>query len=387
MRIQSVNNFYNINNVNITHKKQTFYSNISNPAVDTFVRQPVFCGKKSPTRAAKIIDETLKNIDGLHDPYSNIIMLPTNKFKSIMRNLEEKRDAVSAVKYISKFKKYMFPSETKVLSILEKHQHDVYKDAEGKRVPTNFHTILMGLLPESKARLVNAQLNVVENIRNISKEKLSKTSQNDVESYLTIIEKDIMHDRFRIKPSRDLLERLYDEVPDKKVVDEIMKTTRDFPNSATSTDAFIVKNARQSHHKIAESLLSPSTITVEHINPKSKGGEDKGTNYLAASKRMNNYRQSLPMPDFIAMFPKIPQYTQRYMNDLIGKVNRGGVPDVADTIFGVKDTLKKESKGKINVDISALDPKIAERVKGFQDKIDSLVLRFNPKRKNKSSRS
>lgn len=385
MRIQSINNFYTYNN--ITPKARNSYrSNISNPQLttDTFIKQPAFCGKKSAAKdTIKQLEDTLKNIDNLHDPYSDIIMLPNNKFKSIMKRMNNKRDASSAVKYLSKFRRYMFSSEEKVLNMLEEHQHDTYKDATGKTLPTNFHTILTHLLPAAKVRLVNAQLDVVENMRNISKKKLSKLSQNDVESYLTIIEKDIMHDRFRIKPSKDLLARLYDEVPDKKVVDEIMKATRDFPNSATSTDAFIVKNAGKTHHAIAEALLSPSTITVEHIKPSSKGGEDKGTNYLAASKRMNNYRSSIPITEFIKMFPKIPQYTQLYMNDLIGKANRGGIPDIADSIIGVKDCLNKESKGKLNVDISKLDPKIVEQTQALQDKIDSLISRFNPKKKKK----
>lgn len=382
MRIQSINNVYlrkDIPSVSQQYGKKPVLA--SQPATDVFVI-PTFKGKKPSNKEAKMIEDTLKNIEGLHDPYSNIIMMGVNRFKAIMKNMENKHDAASSVKYLKRFKKNMFHTESSILDILEKNEHKVYKDASGKQIPTNFHTILTSLVPTAKARLINKQMDVIENIRNISKEKLSKTSQKDVESYLTIIEKDIMHDRFRIKQSRGLLERLYDEVPDKKVVDEIMKATRDFPNSATSTDAFIVKNAGKTHHKIAEALLSPSTITVEHIKPVSKGGEDKGTNYLAASKRMNNYRQNTSMVEFIQMFPNIPQYTQRYMNDIIGKANRGGIPDIAGTIIGVKNSLNKESKGKINVDISNLSPEIVDKINGLQAKINNLISNFtSPKKK------
>jgi len=384
MNIQSNTSFY--------IQKVTSYSNptivrnfgVTQPRQDTFEKEtinPVFCGKKSDKKEQKKIEEILKNIDGLHDPYSDIIMLPKNKFRTFQRRLEKKHDASSTVGLLYRYKQHMFESDQKMLKILKKNSKNVYTDDYGNIITTDFHVILNDLKPEAKVKLINAQLNVLDSIRDISEKKLPKHSQKEVESYLTILEKDVYLDRFRIKQSKDLLRRLYDEIEEKDVVDEIMKETRNFPNSATSTDAFIVKHADKSHHQIAELLLSPATISIEHIKPSSENGEDKGANYLAASKRMNNLRCSMPMDEFIDMFPDIPDCTQRYMDDLITRINRGGLSDVALTVFDVKDSLYKESKGKIDVDISAIKPDVISTIEGFKEKLNSLITTFN-KQKN-----
>ena len=352
---------------------------------DTFelrASNPVFLGKKNNRKEEKKIEETLKNIDGLHDPYSDIIMLPKNKFKYFQKNLEKKTDAVGTIALLSKYKQYMFDSDKNMLEILSKNARNVYTDKNGDVIPADFHLILQELKPEARERLINVQMNVLDTIRYISKEKLPESSQKEVESYLTILEKDVFYDRFRIKQSKVLLERLYDEIPEKEIVDEIIKETRYFPNTATSTDAFIVKNAEKSHSQIAELLLSPAVISIEHIKPSSERGEDKGANYLAASKRMNNLRSSMPMDEFIDLFPDIPRCTQRYMDDLITKINRGGLSSVALTVFDVKDSLYKESKGKINVDISALNKAVVSWVEGFKEKINNLVSVYNKETKN-----
>ena len=160
-----------------------------------------------------------------------------------------------------------------------------------------------------------------------------------------------------------------------------MKETLYFPNTATSTDAFIVKNADKTHAEIAELLISPGLISIEHIKPSSERGKNSGTNYLAASKRMNNLRQSMPMEQFIELFPKIPDYTQRYMDDLIEKINHVEIEPVAYLLGDVKESLYEESKGKIDVDITGVRPDISEKVSVLKSQVAGLMDYFNNKNK------
>ena len=335
---------------------------------------PTFTGKKVNRKEQKKIEETLKNIDGLHDPYSDVIMISSKKYKSFQSKLNHRNNASAAIYLLNDYTQHMFPSDKDMFEIIKQQSKSM--EQYYNKSDITFHTILQELEPKAKVRLINDQFDVIDNIREISQNKLPIQYQKEVESYLTIIEKDIYYDRFRIKPSIKMLRNLYDEVPNKEVVDEIIKETRNFPNTATNTDAFIVKNANKTHKEIAELLVSPSLVSIEHIKPSSMNGESKGANYLAASRRMNNLRSSMPVEEFIDRFPEIPQCTQRYMDDLITKINRGGLYQVALTIPDVKQSLLDESHGLIDVDISALNPDVLKKIDDFKDLIGNLISHF-----------
>ena len=172
---------------------------------------------------------------------------------------------------------------------------------------------------------------------------------------------------------------MYDEIDNKSAVDNIIKLSHNFPNTATHPDAFIVKYADKSHEEIAELLISPAQISIEHIKPSSEHGESKGSNYLAASRRMNNYRSSTPLDEMIERYPDIPRQTQRYMDDLIAKINRGGLADIGMTLADVKESLYKESKGRIDVDLSKMNPEITQKAESFKSKVGKLIEHFKSK--------
>lgn len=354
---------------------------LRSPTKDSFIKNenistPIFTGTKKKKEVKKY-EDILKNIDGLHDPYSDVIMISQKKFKHMQNKIHKRVNAESMNNLMDGYTQHMFPSELEVFYLLKYETTKAKKHGNASNL--TYPAILQSYLPLAKARLVNAQFDVTDSIRDYAKHNLSKNEQKDVENYLTIIDKDIYTDRFRIKYSIDLLRRLYDDIPDKSKVDKIIRLSHNFPNTATSSDAFIVKYADKSQSEIAELLVSPSKISIEHIKPQSAKGEDKGDNYLAASQRMNNYRSSTPLDEVIERYPKIPQQTQRYIDDLITKINRGGLSEIAYTLPGVKDSLYYESKGLINIDISRLNKDITGKIDFFQSKINSLVEKYNNK--------
>lgn len=335
-----------------------------------------FTGTKKSSKAnkkdSKKYEDLLKNLEGLHDPYSDVIMISQRKYKNMVNKIHKRTTAESMNNLMEGYTEHMFPSEKEVFELLK------YETNKAKKLNlnTNYSEILQSFLPLAKARLVNSQFAVTDRIREYSKENLNKDEQKDVESYLTIIDKDIYNDRFRIKYARDLLRRLYDEIPDKSKVDKIIRISHDFPNTATCSDAFIVKYAHKTQEEIAELLVSPSQISIEHIKPSSERGESRGENYLAASKRMNNYRSSTPLDEIIERYPNIPKQTQRYIDELIAKINRGGINEIAYTLPGVKESLFIESKGLINIDLSKMDPAKLDEIDTFHSKMNELVEKF-----------
>lgn len=376
----TINNYDRVSPYVSAQSYQTKFAGFTRPAdrlvCDKFeYSSPVFAGKKTNKKEAKKIEETLKNIDGLHDPYSDVIMISQKKFKHFQNKAHKRLNAESMNNLMNGYVEHMFPSELEVFELLKESTRAAKR--QNKSSGLTYTDILQEHLPNAKARLINEQFNVTDNIRDYSKHNLSKVDQQHVNKYLDIIDDDICNDRFRIKISIDMLRNLYDEIPDKSAVDHIIRLSHDFPNTATNPDAFIVKYANKSHEEIAELLISPAQISIEHIKPSSEHGESKGANYLAASKRMNNYRSSTPLDEVIERYPNIPKQTQRYMDDLIAKINRGGLADIAMTLADVKDSLYQESKGKIDVDISKMNPEITERAENFKSKMDKLVEHFS----------
>ena len=379
----NVNNIYSRQSLPVT-TNYTGYKNslVRSPQYDLFEKSDSstqaqsinFTGAKKSNKTTKKYEDMLKNIDGLHDPYSDVIMISQRRYKNMVNKIHKRSSAESMNNLMEGYTEHMFPSEKEVFELLKYETNKAKKLNQNQNV--SYTEILQSFLPLAKARLVNSQFAVTESIREYAKENMTKDEQKDVESYLTIIDKDIYSDRFRIKYSRDLLRRLYDEIPDKSKVDHILKLSQDFPNTATCSDAFIVKYAHKTQEEIAELLVSPAQISIEHIKPSSERGENKGENYLAASKRMNNYRNSTPLNEMIERYPDIPKQTQRYIDELIAKINRGGINEIAYTLPGVKESLYAESKGLIDIDLSKMNPNKSNEIDSFHSKMNELVEKY-----------
>lgn len=329
----------------------------------------------SPKKISKRVEETFKNMEGLHDPYSDVIMITSDKLTRFQDKLKKRTNAESMTNLLNGYTQHMFPTEKEVFNLFK---HDI-EEAKQRGVDSNLTLtdILQNNYVDAKSRLVNSQMDVLDEIRVLSKKKLKRDDKEYVDLYLAIIEKDIYNDSFRIKSSRELLSRLENELSDKQTAKEIIKLTKKFPNTSTNSDAFIVKNYNKSPEEIAELLISPSQISIEHIKPSSERGEDSPSNYLIASKRMNNYRRSIPLYELIEEYPNIPQQTQRYFDELIARVNCGGLDEIGISIPDVKDSLYEESNGLIDVDISNLSQELVDKSNEMKAKLDELKDHFN----------
>ena len=338
-----------------------------------------FCGK-AKKKDIPSIEEHIKDMHNVHDPYSDVVMISKSKFKRIKELLGTSESAKDMINVLNSCKQHMFPEgEAKVYDILISDAEKLSKTKKYKHKDVTFSDILTERLSESKQNLIDQQKAVIDRMRSYGSENFDKAEKALLNEKLQVIESEIAKDTFRIKPSVGLLRELYGEIGDSKKVDKLIEMTEAFPNCATSADAFIVKNAQKSSKDIAEALLSPAQASVEHVRPQSIGGESVGGNYIAASKRMNNLRGSMSYKEFIQKFPNIPECTQKYFDDIIKKVNGSQIPDVAAYIFDVKDTLKKESEGLIDVHIK-LDDSILEKLNKFAGELSKLVSHFNIKK-------
>lgn len=140
----------------------------------------------------------------------------------------------------------------------------------------------------------------------------------------------------------DLSEAL-ENCPNKKIKAEIFKLANNLPTSSDSVHAFIAKHSEASSTKIAYNLLSPSTVTIEHMHPSSEKGIDKVTNWAGAHKRCNNVRQSKDMNNYYKLFD--PKNAQSYWDDIMQLANKGYFS--FNEVIEMLKIFQKESKIKI----------------------------------------
>lgn len=375
MNISGLTNIQPTQNYSMSVKKHSYFN--KNLKTDTFERttSPAFAGRSS--KCVKLIENELRNIDGVHDPYSDIVMISERKFNAFRTKLKKRNNSKSMITLLSAQEEHMFPPEKEVFGYIKSYTKKTAKNSSKKARELTFSEILQDLLPNAKVHLVNKQVNVIKNIQKLSEKQLSEESQKKVNQVLSTIEESIYNDSFRIGPAKKELAKLRNEIPEKKAFKRIMQETERFPSSVTSPEVFIVNNANKTSQQIAEAFIHPALISVEHIKPYSKGGESSAKNYIAASTRMNNIRSSTPLHEFIRRFPNIPTCTQRYIDDITLKINRGGLRNLAVAMPEVKEGLNKQSKGLINVDISNISNDVTQGANKLRTKIDELVNYFH----------
>lgn len=322
----------------------------------------------------KTIEYRLKHISGLHDPYSDIVMVSDEDFARYTNKVNKRPNAETMINLLeSGYKENMFEPEYLALSKMSDYYKFLKKNNPKEAKKLDLHDLCDDLYLSSKLNMAKKQLSVVENVN-----KYISTTKGDTKEILTNIiepvEDSIRDDSFRISP---LLKKVYKAKGlDKTAKKEVLAIMEEFPNSRNSADVFIVNNAQKSHENIAYAFLDPSRVSIEHIKPQSNSGHSDVGNYLIASKRMNSLKSSIPLHRFIDMHPNIPNNMQRYFDDIIAKINRGGLSYLTPSLPDISETIEKESKGKAMIDLNNLSISEIAKSSHLKKKLDELISYF-----------
>lgn len=151
------------------------------------------------------------------------------------------------------------------------------------------------------------------------------------------------------------LHKIVENIPDEKVRTKIMDEAFKLPTSSQDFSAYLVKLSWESSDRIASRILWPYLASVEHIVPRSVGGADTMFNFAGATTRENSLRKSIDFTQQMKLRPDTPKYCQQYVDKLIdlykdGEFAKNNVNP--KYIEDFKKTIKKVSKGQIDLDIS-----------------------------------
>ena len=102
-------------------------------------------------------------------------------------------------------------------------------------------------------------------------------------------------------------------------------------------------------------LFIASTGSVEHIVPASLGGLNTIGNFLWTSASGNRFRENMPLLWYIKRFPKIPNYAQMYIDDVIREIHSGKLEGNETYPYKIKKKLLEASEGRILISLSGYE--------------------------------
>ena len=150
-----------------------------------------------------------------------------------------------------------------------------------------------------------------------------------------------------------IIEPLNDEILEGKILD----TAHKLPTSSQDFSAYVLKCSSEPSDKIGFRLLWPYLASVEHIHPRSCGGPDEMSNFGGATTRENSERKSIDFTEQMKRRSKTPIYCQKYVDRLIELYHQGVFEKHRINpkyIEDFKNAIYRESKGKIDLDISKM---------------------------------
>ena len=291
----------------------------------------------------------LKKLRKVKCPYFGVEMISGNELKKVEKYIDECTCVKDIVKVLSKYRHYMQDTEKKI--------YIKFVEISQKSPSITLTECLKLLYDEAIIKLKLEEFNVLDDVDKIS---LNLSPQNAllVHEKTTRCRQIILENNEADTFKRKILLSSLDEIKpnnkndESKVLEKLKDRAVYLPTSGTSENAFIVKYVNRSQQEIAKRILRPSVATIEHIQPESLNGQNAIGNFLLASEGANSFRANMPLYKFIEMFPSIPQKCQNYIEQIIKFIHNGQLKGYEMYPYKVKQTLEKESNGKIILNLS-----------------------------------
>ncbi len=271
----------------------------------------------------------------------------------------------NVINLLQPFEDRMHPVEKQVFGII--------KDLSKKEPEKNIRELLDTVRPEHLEKVKNQELKILDKLKtygnnHIKNEKEVENINNLVNEANLIIEKQDENYIFRRRRFMEKLDKITVNMEDKQTAEKIKEIAEELPKAQENVSTFIVKYTQKdpktklekTPYQIGIALVEPSVGSLEHIVPRhpqdnSKGGENKYSNFIYASREWNTKRKNMPLDQWVMKNPQIKDNMQKYIDVVIDKINKGEAMKRCRVYpIIVAETLEKESKGLIKLDTSKL---------------------------------
>ncbi len=336
----------------------------SNLKADTFERAASVANVSFTSVDNSIVGQAIRDLGDVPCPYCGIRLI---NGKEISHLNQEKLGGKSkdAVAYLTPFEDRMHPVEKQVFGII--------KNLSKKNPDKNVRELLDTVRPEHLERVKTMEINILSKMtkyvdKNVSNKDDSAKLKKIVNEATGIIEKQDENYIFRRRRFMEKFDGIAKDMEDKKAAEEIKMIAEELPKAQEHVSTFIVKYTQKdpksklekTPYQIGIALVEPSVGSLEHIVPRhpqdnSKGGENTYENYIYASRDWNTKRKNMPLDQWVRQNPEIKKHMQKYMDVVIERINNGEAMKRC-RVYPIlaAETLERESKGLIKLDVSKL---------------------------------
>ena len=349
---------------------------------DTFERSHSASNVSFTSVDNSAIGDSIRELGDVPCPYCGIKLIKGKEISHLKdSNLGGK--SKDAIKLLKPFEDRMHPVEREVFGILE----DLSKQYPNKNLREALDTVRPQHLENVKQQEFQIFGKLSEYVNeNVKDEKQNKSLNNLINESVGIIEKQDENYIFRRRRFIDKLNNITKNMSDEDTVNGIKQIADELPKSQDNVSTFIVKYTQKdpkskkekTPYQLGIALIEPSVGSLEHIVPRhpqdksKKGGENKYSNYIYASREWNTKRQNMPLDQWVTLHPEIKDNMQKYMDAVIEKINKGqAMKKCKEYPIIVAKTLEEESNGLIKLDTSKL--KIEKQGKRPKNKIIDML--------------
>ena len=289
----------------------------------------------------------LRKLKGITCPYRGIKIIPSDTIKSFEKGLAKCKNAKDAVELLRPYQENMLQ--------VEKSVYAIFKDFALLNPDDNLQNCLNMIKMNCLTRLKLEEMEVLDEVDRLTR-KLSPQTALKIRTKTTkcrqIIISNCKHDTFKRKTFLNSLEEIIPNENEREIFNNIKNKALFLPTSESSRNAFVVKYSKRTQIEIVRRLFIASTGSIEHVTPSSMGGINSIGNFLLTSASGNRYRENMRLVDYIKRHPKIPQYMQMYIDDIIREIHNGNLQGNETYPYKIKKKLYEESEGRIMISLS-----------------------------------
>lgn len=300
-----------------------------------------------PFEGSTSAGKPLRRLRNITCPYRGIKIIPGTALKPFERGLLNCKCAQDGVALLSDYADNLLPTEKSIYAIL--------CDFSKLNPSDNIQNCLQMLYTNSLTRLKLEEFCVLDEVDNLSC-KLSPSTALKLREKTTqcrqLILSDNKKDSFKRKAFLSSLDEISPKDNEKEIIGDIKNKALFLPTSGSSKNAFIVKYASRTQTETIRRLFIASTGSIEHIVPQSMGGLNTIGNFLWTTASGNRFRENMPLPWYIKRFPKIPNYAQLYIDDVISEIHNGKLEGNETYPYKVKQKLLSASEGRILISLA-----------------------------------
>ena len=292
----------------------------------------------------------LRKLKDITCPYRGIKIIPSENINSFEKYLAKCTNAQDSIELLNKYAKNMLPTEKTIFAI--------FKDFAVINPNDNLQNCLQMIKSNCLTRLKLEEMEVLDEVDRLTR-KLSPQSALKIRSKTTkcrqIILSSTTHDTFKRKTFLNSLEEIIPKENEREILNNIRNKALFLPTSESSKNAFVVKYSKRKQTEIIRRIFIASTGSIEHVTPASNGGLNTIGNFLLTSASGNRYRENMPLTEYIKRHPRIPEYMQMYIDDIIREIHNGNLQGNETYPYKIKKKLAEESEGRIMISLSSYE--------------------------------